>query len=76
MTPKISTADAFYKLFLSIPKKDRLIAAQYILSDKEIRKTFDLTEVINKTTLEAFSEDKKDMPVFNTVDELRKDLLS
>ncbi len=52
------------------------MAAQYILSDEEIRKIFDLAEIVNKTTLDAFSEDKKNMPAFNTIDELRKDLLS
>ena len=76
MNQKISTADAFYKIFLSLPRRDRLLAAQYILSDEEIRKIFDLAEIVNKTTLDAFSEDKKSMPAFNTIDELRKDLLS
>ena len=76
MNQQISTADAFYKIFLSLPKRDRLLAAQYILLDEEIRKIFDLTEIVNKKTLDAFAEDKKNMPAFNTVDELRKDLLS
>ena len=76
MNQKISTADAFYKIFLSLPKRDRLLTVQYILSDKEIRNIFELTENVNQTTLDAFSEDKKNMPVFKTVDELRKDLLS
>ncbi len=34
------------------------------------------TEIPNETTLRAFAEDKRDIPVFHTADELRKDLLS
>jgi hypothetical protein len=30
----------------------------------------------NETTLKAFAEDKYDMPVFRSIEELRKDLLS
>lgn len=33
-------------------------------------------EIPYETTLRAFAEDKRDMPVFHTTDELRKDLLS
>jgi hypothetical protein len=69
----ISTADEFYRLFCTLPKSDRLIIARHILEDEEIQNDL---EILNKTTLEAFSEDKKSMPSYNTVDELRKDLLT
>ncbi len=71
-----STAEAFYRVFRSLPKKERLAAARFILEDQEIRRLFDLTELPNAVTLKAFAEDKAKMPVFDTVDDLRKDLLS
>ncbi|VEN72915.1 hypothetical protein EPICR_10416 [Candidatus Desulfarcum epimagneticum] len=40
--------------------------------DEEIRHYL---KIPNKITLDALSENKKDMPVFNTMDELREDLL-
>ena len=73
---KISTAEAFYRVFRALPKKDRLSVARYILEDEDIRKTFGKLEIPNKTTLEAFAEKKSAMPVFHSVEELRKDLLS
>ncbi len=32
-------------------------------------------KIPNEITLEALSEDKNNMPIFNTIDELREDLL-
>ena len=72
----ISTAEAFYLVFRALSKKDRLSVARYILKDEDVKISFDKFEIPNKTTLEAFTEDKSDMPVFQSVEELRKDLLS
>jgi len=72
----ISTADAFYRVFRALPKKDRLSIARYILKDEDIRRSFDTLAIPNETTLEAFAEDKSVMSVFHSVEELRKDLLS
>ncbi|MDI6751820.1 MAG: hypothetical protein QME07_03040 [bacterium] len=72
----ISKGEAFYRIFRALPKKDRVAVAQYILKDEDIRSSFDKSEIPNKTTLEAFAEDKSAMPVFHSVEELRKDLLS
>ena len=72
----ISTAEAFYRVFRALPKKDRLSVARYILKDEDIRRSFDKLKIPNETTLEAFAEDKSGMAVFHSVEELRKDLLS
>jgi hypothetical protein len=72
----ISAAEAFYRVFRALPKKDRLTVARYILEDEDIRCSFDKLETPNETTLKAFAEDKSAMPVFHSVEELRKDLLS
>ena len=75
-TPKhnhISAAEAFYRVFLALPKPDRLTIARYILDDEDIRQQF---EIPNKATLKAFSEDESEMPLFDSIDDLRKDLLS
>jgi hypothetical protein len=72
----ITTAEAFYKVFRALPKKDRLAVARYILEDEDLQQGVDLTEIPNKVTLKSFAEDKSAMPVFHSVDELRKDLLS
>lgn len=72
----MSTAEAFYQVFRALPKKDRLAIAHYILEDEEIQRSMDQLEVPNETTLAAFAEDKATMPVFQTIDELRKDLLA
>ena len=69
----ISTAEAFYLVFCALPKHDQLEVARYILEDEEIQHQL---EVPNETTLKAFAEDKSKMPVFHTMDELRKDLLT
>jgi len=71
----MSTAEAFYQVFRALPKKDRLAIAHYILEDEEIRDSMQL-EIPNETTLAAFAEDRTSMPVFQTVDDLRKDLLA
>ena len=73
---KISTAEAFYRVFCALPKKDRLSVARYILEDEDIRNSFGEFEIPNKVTLEAFSEKKSAMPVFHSVEALREDLLS
>jgi len=69
----IGTAEAFYRVFRALSKPDRLTVARYILEDKEIQHSF---EIPNETTIETFAEDKSKMPVFHTIDELRKDLLA
>ncbi|CAN2040090.1 conserved hypothetical protein [Candidatus Magnetomoraceae bacterium gMMP-15] len=66
------TPEAFYRLFRSLSQHERFIAARYILEDEEIRHYL---KIPNKITLEALSEDKNNMPLFNTIDELREDLL-
>jgi len=72
----ISTAEAFYRVFRALPKKDRLTVARYILEDEEVRRSFDELEIPNETTLKASAEDKSAMPVYHSLEELRKDLLS
>ncbi len=72
----VSTAEAFYLVFRALPKKDRLAVARYVFEDEEILHSSGLAEIPNETTLKAFSEDKSAMLAFNSVDELRKDLLS
>jgi len=72
----VSTAEAFYRLFCALPKKDRLVVVQYILDDEEIRQSFDLPEIPNKATLKAFAEERAEMPVFESIQDLREDLLS
>jgi hypothetical protein len=71
----IGTAEAFYRVFRALPKKDRLTVARYILEDEDTRRSFDKLEIPNETTSKAFAEDKSAMPVFHSVEELRKDLL-
>ncbi|RJP35496.1 MAG: hypothetical protein C4527_00115 [Candidatus Omnitrophota bacterium] len=72
----ISTAEAFYRVFRALPKQDRLAVAHFILEDEDIQKELIEIEIPNETTLEAFHEDKSTMPVFHSIDELRKDLYS
>jgi hypothetical protein len=71
----ISTAEAFYRVFRALPKKEQLAVARYILEDEDIRRSLDMLEIPNDLTLQAFAEDKTTMPVFRSIDELRKDLL-
>ena len=69
-------AEAFYKIFRTLPQKERVTIAHYILADEEVRKGLELSEIPNETTLQTFAEDKQNMPVFSTIDELQQDLLS
>ena len=39
-------------------------------------KTLALPEMPNEMTVRAFAQDKHSMPIFDTIDELRKDLMS
>jgi hypothetical protein len=72
----ISTAEAFYRVFCALSKKDRMAVAGYIFQDTEIRHKLELIEIPNEQTLKSFAEDKSHMPVFKTVKSLREDLLS
>lgn len=73
---RMSTADAFYRVFCALPKKDRVAVARYIFQNNEIRQTLELNEIHNALTLKSFAEDKSQMPSFGTIKDLRKDLLS
>jgi|APSaa5957512622_1039677.scaffolds.fasta_scaffold542514_1 hypothetical protein len=69
--------EAFYHLFRTLSQNDRFTAAGYILDDEEIRRYL---KIPNEVSLKAFSEDKNNMPAFNSpafnsIDELHKDLL-
>ena len=68
----IESPEGFYRLFRSMSQNDRLAAATYILEDEEIRHYL---KIPNEITLKAFLEDKNSMPLFNTIDELREDLM-
>ena len=68
----MGTPEAFYRLFRSLSQNDRFAAANYILEDEEIRHYL---KIPNEITLKAFLEDKNSMPLFNTIDELREDLM-
>ncbi|HLC15819.1 MAG TPA: hypothetical protein VJL89_06295 [Thermodesulfovibrionia bacterium] len=46
------------------------------MDDEEIGRNFNLAEIPNKLTVEAFAEEVSQMPVFSTIEDLRKDLLS
>ncbi len=74
--PDISTAEAFYRLFCALSKQDRLAAAWYILHDEEVRQQLEQAEFPNDVTLNAFAEDKANMPAFETIQELGQDLLA
>ncbi|MDM8522540.1 hypothetical protein QUF80_04140 [Desulfococcaceae bacterium HSG8] len=71
----VGTAEAFYVIFRSLPEKDRMAVARYILEDDDIRHCYELSEIPNEATLKAFAENKSAMPLFHSVEELRKDLL-
>ncbi len=73
---EMDTAEAFYRVFRALPKRDRFTVAKYILHDKEIQQQLENVKVPNSTTLDAFAEDKASMPSFDTISALRKDLLS
>ncbi len=72
----VSTAEAFYRVFCALPKKDRMDVAHYIFQDIEVRQQLELTEIPNDETLKSFAESKSSMSVFKTVQALREDLLS
>jgi len=69
----ISTAEAFYRVFCALPKRDRLTVARFIFENEDVQ--YDL-EIPNDTTIKAFEEDKSAMQVFHSIEELRKDLLA
>ncbi len=69
---RIGAPEAFYRLFQTLSPKERFAAARYILEDEEIRHHF---KIPNEVTVTAFSEDKNAMPVFDSMDALREDLL-
>lgn len=71
----ISTAEGFSIVFRALSKEDQLAVARYILKDEEIRRALEQSEIPNDETLEAFYEDKDDMPAFESISELREDLL-
>jgi hypothetical protein len=73
---QMSTAEAFYRVFCALPKKDRVAVARYIFQDTEIRHTLELPEIPNDQTLKSFTEEKAHMPVFTSIQALRGDLLS
>ena len=70
------TAEAFYKIFRALPRKERIAIAYYILVDEDVQESLGPFEIPNEATLQAFTEVKQNMPVFNTIGELQKDLLS
>jgi hypothetical protein len=72
---QMSTAEAFYRVFCALPKKDRVAVARYIFQNTEIRHTLEFTEIPNDQTLNSFAEDKSNMPLFTTIQALREDLL-
>lgn len=74
--PSIGPAEAFYALFRSLPKNEKMALAKYILEDDEVRQNAIEMEIPNNTTLNAFEEDQSNMPVFTSIEALRKDLLS
>ena len=53
-----------------------MTVARYIIEDEEVRDGLNTLEIPNQITLDAFAEDKSTMPRFDTIDELRKDLLA
>lgn len=69
----ISTAEAFYLVFCALPKRDRLTVARFIFENEDIQQDF---EIPNETTIEAFEEDESGLPLFHSIEELRKDLLA
>lgn len=74
--PPIGTAEALYILFRSLPKEEKLAAAKYILEDEEVRKNEEGACIPNEVTLNSFEEETSEMPVFHSMEALRKDLLS
>ena len=69
-------AEAFYKIFRALPREERVAITRYILTDEDVQKNLDLLELPNGVTMQTFAVDKQKMTSFETVDELREDLLS
>ncbi len=70
---QISAGEAFYLVYLELPESDRLAIARYILEDEDIKQQF---EIQNEMTIKAFSGDVNKMPTFDSLYDLRKDLLT
>ncbi len=70
------TAEAFYKIFRALPPEDRVAITQYILADEDVQKNLGLLEIPNVATIRAFAESQQNMALFDTIDDLREDLLS
>ncbi|MCZ7667677.1 MAG: hypothetical protein M5U34_10895 [Chloroflexi bacterium] len=69
-------AEAFYRIFRTLPPEDRAAITQYILADEDVQKTLGLLEIPNVDTIQAFAESRQNTAFFDTVDALRADLLS
>ena len=69
-------AEAFYKIFRALPRKERVAITQYILADEDVQENLSLLEIPNEITVRAFAENKQNLTIFDSVDELREDLLS
>ena len=69
-------AQAFYKIFRTFSKEDRFAITRYILADKDVQEKTTLSKIPNKTTTQAFAEDKQHMASFDSVDALREDILA
>lgn len=72
----ISTAEAFYQVFCALSRQDRLDVARYIFQNDEIRHDLELTEIPNDLTMQSFAERSAEMPVFESVQDLREELLA
>lgn len=73
--PAMGTAEAFYVIFRALTKKDKMAVASYIFDDEDIRSRDDLPETPNQITLASFVEAKSAMPLFQSIDDLKKDLM-
>ena len=62
----------FISYFVHCPRKTVSLLPD-ILEDEDIQQSF---EIPNEMTVQAFGEDKTTMPVFSSIDALRKDLLA
>lgn len=73
--PSIGTAEALYILFRSLPKKEKLAAAQYILEDEEVRKNEEYFSIPNKVTFNSFEEEISEISEFHSMEGVRNDLV-
>ena len=69
-------AEAFYRIFRALPQKERFAIADLILRDEEVCRNFGLSEIPNEITKKAFNEPFEQMAIFETIDDLRKDLIT